>query len=145
MKFTCNNLGQCYKEKPGGHCWDCSHACFEGQAKGRGRKLWRFEFNPCRGFLFLNKDDSTSKIDPAEKNPIWKKLAAFVRKINKERNSMITMITKCTLMSKIQTCESFLSRYKQKISALPYEEKIGEDETIKVISKLAATIKRKGK
>lgn len=55
------------------------------------------------------------------------------------------MISKNNLMSKISNCESFLSRYKQKISLLPYEERIVEDETIKVISKLDATIRKRGK
>ena len=83
MKFTCNSLSGCYREKPEGHCWDCSHACFTGKTKGNGKRIWRFEFNPWHGFLFLNKDGSTSKISPVEKNPVWKKLSAFVRKINR--------------------------------------------------------------
>ena len=83
MKFICNSLSGCFKEKPEGHCFDCSHALFSGETKGNGRKLWRFEFNPWRGFLFLNKDDSTSEIVPAERNSVWEKLTSFVNKIKK--------------------------------------------------------------
>lgn len=84
MKFTCSSLSGCYREKPEGHCWDCSHALFHGEAKGRGRKLWKFEFNPWRGFLFLNKDETISKVCPNIKSPVWGKLSDFVREINRK-------------------------------------------------------------
>ena len=83
MKFFCNNTGTCYREKPEGHCWDCSHANFCGKISVRGKKLWRFQFNPYAGFTFINADGETSKIVPVEKNPVWKKLSTFVRKIQK--------------------------------------------------------------
>ena len=61
--MMCNNFGCDY-------CRECSHAIFKGRSKVNG-KMYRWEFQPYYGVLFLNKDGSDVKAYPGIKNPVW--------------------------------------------------------------------------
>lgn len=60
---TCTSL-QC-ASYPCAYCARCSHAIFEGSGTDATGKVWRWEFNPVRGPLFLRKDG-----EPLVRQPI---------------------------------------------------------------------------
>jgi len=62
--LLCNNYG-C------GYCAKCSHAIFSGEGQDKTGKVWRWEFNPHFGPLFLRKDDEPLKHQPGEKSMAW--------------------------------------------------------------------------
>jgi len=56
----------------GDYCRKCSHALYFGEGKDRNGKLWRWEFNPMFGPMFLRKDGEFLKQQPVyENHPAW--------------------------------------------------------------------------
>jgi len=55
--LNCNNMGcDC--------CQKCSHAIFSGEGKDRNGKIWRWEFSPQFGPLFVGKRGNSLKNQP---------------------------------------------------------------------------------
>jgi len=79
---TCTSV-QC-GSYPCGYCAKCSHAWFEGSSVDGVGRLWRWEFNPITGPLFLRKDGEPLARQPID-GPAYQAFAAwhaeFVREI----------------------------------------------------------------
>jgi len=63
------------------YCMECSHASWIGEGKDINGKLWRWDFNPYFGPLFLRKDDKPLKYQPeGSKHPAWKPFETWLKK-----------------------------------------------------------------
>jgi hypothetical protein len=63
------------------YCKKCSHAIWYGEGEHNG-KIWKWEFTPMFGPLFLRKDGEPLKHQPIhEDHPAWKPFIKWFNKI----------------------------------------------------------------
>ncbi len=66
------------------HCLQCSHAHYLGQGRDRNGKLWRWEFNPRFGPLFLRIDGEPIERQPIhETHPAWEPFMRWQKRFEK--------------------------------------------------------------
>ena len=76
--MICTSLNNC---AGGDYCARCSHARFEGEGRDKRGKLWRWEFSPQYGPLFLRTDGEPLVHQPIrEDHPAWEPFEAWHRK-----------------------------------------------------------------
>jgi hypothetical protein len=62
--LSCNRYGCDY-------CKKCSHAIYKSDVR-LNNKVYRWEFRPHYGVIFLKKDRTPYKKQPSEKHMVWK-------------------------------------------------------------------------
>ena len=81
MLDICTSLTGC---RPCDYCRKCSHSLTFGEGRDTGGRLWKWEFNPWFGPLFLRADGEPLKRQPiAENHPAWAPFEAWQKRHEK--------------------------------------------------------------
>ena len=68
---SCTSLN-CTNDLDSDYCPECSHGRYEGEGRDSSGKLWKWEFNPYFGPLFLRKDGEPLISQPVgEDHIVW--------------------------------------------------------------------------
>ena len=74
---------------PTDYCSKCSHAYWPGSGTDSNGKLWKFQFNPQHGPIFLRQDGEPLKNQPGEKSGAWQVFKSW-HMIKKEKDDGTT-------------------------------------------------------
>ena len=62
------------------HCPDCLHAFYKGEGTDKDGNLWRWEYRPQFGAVFVIKAGKHSKFQPPEGDPAWELFEKWKKK-----------------------------------------------------------------